>query len=374
LLLSFCLGKQKSFLWAVSKEQVNLYQLEGEMAIADKVSAFNNAVAADDAAGTRLLRSTGERLQQSLFSQIPAQLRQKSEWMIVGDGALLKGVPFAAIPDSSQSTSGDFIPLSASRSLRLLPSELLLLGPKTKQAEPRFVGLGDPIYNFADSRLNMPDARREPESVSVRKQAGTAQVSLARLVGSGNEVQAAANQSGLPNKQLLIGPLATSAELKTTLRDNPQIVHFAVHVVSPPDQPSQAALALTLKNGLPELLTTEEISTFRLPESLVVLSGCSSGRGKTIPGAGLMGLGRAWLLAGAAAVVVSSWPTPDDSGVFFSTFYKHFQTAHIRNGGPGQLARVAAFALQQTQLDMQKSTGYRHLPAFWAAYSVISRE
>jgi CHAT domain-containing protein len=131
---------------------------------------------------------------------------------------------------------------------------------------------------------------------------------------------------------------------------------------------------LSLRNGLPELLTTEEIATFRLPGSLVVLSGCSSGRGKALPGAGLMGLGRAWLLAGAAAVVVSAWPTPDDSGLFFSAFYQHFQTAQTQSGGSGQLGRAAAFALQQAQLDMQRSTGYRHLPAFWAAYSVISKE
>jgi CHAT domain-containing protein len=375
VLLSFCLGKQKSFLWAVSREQVNLYQLEGEIAIGDKAAAFYNAVVANTvtaapSAGPRPSQIAGERLAQALFGQLPPQLREKSEWMIVAEGPLLNGVPFAALPDGSRSNSGDFLPLSARHSLRLLPSELLLLGPKPKHAELRFVGLGDPIYNLADSRLS-------PERAFVAvnaSQAGLSRVSLARLVGSGNEIQTAANQSGLPRRQLLTGPRATSAELQATLRDGPQVLHFAVHVVSPPEQPGQAALALSLKNGLPELLTTEEIATFRLPESLVVLSGCSSGRGKTLPGAGLMGLGRAWLLAGAAAVVVSSWPTPDDSGLFFSAFYRHFQTAQTQSGGSGQLARAAAFALQQAQLDMQKSTGYRHLPAFWAAYSVISKE
>jgi CHAT domain-containing protein len=367
LLLSFCLGKQKSFLWAVSREQVNLYQLEDEIAIGDKAAVFNNAVIANTVIG---VQSAGERLSQALFGQLPPRLRGQSEWMIVGDGALLKGIPFAALPEGSRSKSGDFIPLSASHSLRLLPSELLLLRPKTKQAEPRFVGLGDPIYNLADSRLG-PERGSVPVNIP---QAGTAQISLARLVGSGNEIQTASDQSGLPRKQLLTGPHANSAELQATLRDNPRVLHFAVHVVSPPEQPGQAALALSLKNGFPELLTTEEIATFRLPESLVVLSGCSSGQGKDLPGAGLMGLGRAWLLAGAAAVVVSSWSTPDDSGLFFSAFYRHFQIAQTQSGGPGQLARAAALALQQAQLDMQRSTGYKHLPAFWAAYSVISRE
>jgi CHAT domain-containing protein len=227
------------------------------------------------------------------------------------------------------------------------------------------VGIGDPIYNQADSRLRATHGNTSK---------GTDQIPLARLVGSGNEIETAAKQSGLSRQQLLTGPTATGASLEAILHSNPQILHFAVHVVSPPEQPGQAAIALSLKNGMPELLTSEEIATFRLPESLVVLSGCSSGRGKTLPSAGLMGLGRAWLLAGASAVIVSSWPTPDDSGAFFSAFYRHFQAVRMQGGGVGQIARSAAFALQQTQLDMQNSNGYRHLPAFWAAYSVISKE
>jgi CHAT domain-containing protein len=81
-----------------------------------------------------------------------------------------------------------------------------------------------------------------------------------------------------------------------------------------------------------------------------------------------LGLSRAWLLAGAAAVVVSAWPTPDDSGQFFSAFYAHLRTQS------GPLAQRAATALQQAQLDMQRGGGYRSAPSFWAAYSVISKE
>jgi CHAT domain-containing protein len=366
LLLSFCLGKQKSFLWAVSREQVNLIRLADETAIGEQVAAFHNAITVQSTGGAQ---SAGGQLYQALFGQLPEPLRGKPEWMLVGDGVLLSGLPFAALPDGARSPSGQFTTLAASHSLRLLPSELLLLGgPKAQKAELRFVGLGDPVYNLADSR------RAAGPSHPDTAQADAAQVSLARLVGSGNEIETAAQQSGLPQKQLLAGLQATSADLQAAFRGSPQVVHFAVHVVSPPDQPGEAALALSLKNGLPELLTPEEIATFRLPGSLVVLSGCSAGRGKTVAGAGLMGLGRAWLLAGATAVVVSAWPTPDDSGVFFSAFYRHFQRAQAQNGASAPLARMAALALQQAQLEMQRCTGYRRLPDFWAAYSVISKE
>jgi CHAT domain-containing protein len=101
------------------------------------------------------------------------------------------------------------------------------------------------------------------------------------------------------------------------------------------------------------------------------MSGCSSQQGETLPGAGLIGLSRAWLLAGASAVVVSAWPTPDDSGHFFSSFYSHFQPVTSTSGS---LAKRAAVALQQAQLEMQRSNGYGSSPSSWAAYSVISKE
>jgi CHAT domain-containing protein len=245
--------------------------------------------------------------------------------------------------------------------LRFLPSELLLLADQPPQPSLRFVGIGDPVYNFADSRLA---AGRFPADAKT-----TSGVALARLVGSEREVRSAAQLSGLHDQEILLGPRANSAELQKSLANDPEVIHFAVHVVSPPERPEEAALALSLKNGMPELLTPEAIAALRVPGSLVVLSGCSSGQGKALPSAGLQGLSRAWLLAGAAAVIVSSWPTPDDSGRFFSAFYGHLQVAKA-----GPLAQRAARALQQTQLDMQQSKGKSGAPSFWAAYSLISKE
>jgi CHAT domain-containing protein len=273
--------------------------------------------------------------------------------------SLLDGVPFAALPDLSQHDT----PLITSHSLRSIPSELLLLSPKATEPEPRFLGIADPIYNLADSRR-----ARKGIFTQAKQEAGG--ITLARLVGSDREVRSAANSSALTNTQFLLGVQASGAVLRDALTPVPEIVHFAVHVVSPPGQPQQAALALSLtKDNVAELLTPEVIAAYRVPGSLVVLSGCASEQGKTLPSAGLLGLSRAWLLAGAAAVLVSSWPTPDDSGQFFSVFYRYFQ---MIKSGP--LALRAAIALKQTQLEMQRGSGYRSSPSFWAAYSIISKE
>ncbi len=355
LLLSFCLGEQKSFLWAVTVNQVNLYELPKEHDIARQLHAFS-----DDVRNHRGTDASARTLAQALFGKLPPAVRQKRNWLITPDGALLDGIPLAALPSLMQSTSGD--PIIASHALRTLPSELLLLSPKSTAPERRFVGVADPIYNAADSRRRSPAAFLDTKD-------GKTFTSLARLAGSAREVRTAAKLTGM-DSELLLGPDANSAMLHDALAKAPEVLHFAVHVVSPQGRPQDAALALSLtSDNMPELLTREAIAAYRVPGSLVVLSGCASDQGERIPGAGLIGLGRAWLLAGASAVIVSAWPTPDDSGRFFSAFYNHLQAVKS-----GPLAERAAIALQQAQLEMKQSSGYRSSPSFWAAYSILSKE
>ena len=344
VLISFTLGKRQSFLWTVTGDRVNLSKLPGEAEILSKAVPFSEAVhAGSDFSGS------ARALSQAFFSGLPQDVWNRSEWMIVADGPLLSGVPFGALPQLQN------------KSLRFLPSELLLLDKHDLPLKDRFVGVADPIYNLADSRLNHSS---KPDFGPV-----AASVTLARLVGSGREVRSAATESHILDPIFLTGAQATRQNLATTLNGENGIVHFAVHVVSPAGQPQQAALALSLKDGMPELLTPEVVAAFHTPGSLVVLSGCSSGQGKIVAGAGLIGLSRAWLLAGAAAVVVSNWPTPDDSGQFFSSFYSHLE--QIKSG---DTAQRAALALRRAQLDMQRGSGYQRSSAFWGAFAVISKE
>jgi CHAT domain-containing protein len=352
VLLSFCLGTRKSFAWAVTGEDVNLYELPDESTIGQQAKAFSAAARnGQDTLGP------GRLLGQTLFGQLSAALQRKRDWIIVGDRALLDGVPFSALPSRASGGAS----LSATHSVRLLPSELLLLQPPAPATASVFVGIADPIYNLADSR-------RASTPLLPAKHTGKATV-LARLAGTDREVKTGAANSGLAEIKLLTGPRATGDALRHETARRPEVVHFAVHVVSPEGRPQEAALALSLtSDGLPELLTPEAVASYRVPGSLVVMSGCDSEQGKTFPSAGLIGLSRAWLLAGAAAVLVSAWPTPDDSGQFFSSFYAHFQKHS------GALAKRASLALQEAQLDMQRGGGYRSSPSLWAAYSIISKE
>jgi CHAT domain-containing protein/tetratricopeptide (TPR) repeat protein len=366
-LLSFCLGEQQSYLWAVTGETVNLYRLPAAGEISERAKGLRDALE-----HRQNFASAARKLSNDLFSQLDAKFWAKPDWLIVGDGALLDRVPFAVMPEKS----GDSTALIQRHTIRLLPSELLLLDRAPEAPDGPFLGIADPLYNLADSR-------RSQKTTLTNTVITRGSNALGRLPGSQREVRTSAQYSGMSQSDLLIGPDANLAALTAALSQRrPAIIHFAVHVVSPPGRPEQAALALSLgKDNIPELLTREKIASLRVPGSLVVLSGCSSGQGQTAPSTGLIGLSRAWLLAGASAVVVSNWPTPDDSGPFFSNFYSQLASyrssssfSQFSGAHSDSLAKRAASALQQAQLQIQTRGGYGSSPAFWAAYSIISKE
>jgi CHAT domain-containing protein len=82
-----------------------------------------------------------------------------------------------------------------------------------------------------------------------------------------------------------------------------------------------------------------------------------------------MGMTRAWLAAGAHSVVASLWPTPDDQGKLFVSFYGHLAQLRRDASGGG-----AAEALRRAQLDMLASHSWHSSPGYWAAYTVAGKE
>jgi CHAT domain-containing protein/predicted negative regulator of RcsB-dependent stress response len=364
VVLSFSLGvaaNAPSYLWATTMNAVHVYALPSRETIEKNTVAFREAVRAGSGS-----EAAGQTLSRTLFQQLGRDTWHKRNWLLVPDGVLLDGVPWAALPEPGTHPVSQLV---QRHSIRSLPSEYLLLVRNTGHRTNSFLALGDPIYNRADVRF---EHVRRTDTSEYAVSARPIRVTLARLAGSKREVESSARAWNATATQLLMGRDASLNRLQSALDLRPGIIHFAVHVLSPDSHPEQIALALSIdERGLPELLTPEIISTFRLSGSLVVLSGCASQHGAVVAGAGLIGLSRAWLLAGASAVVVSAWPTPDDSGRFFEVFYEGLRR---QNPQGNSIVEQTSVALQQAQLEMKRDNGYRRSPSYWAAYSLISKE
>ena len=189
-------------------------------------------------------------------------------------------------------------------------------------------------------------------------------VSLPRLVASSAEVEACA-RAWNGEYVLLRGATVSRQKLAEQLAQSPAAIHFATHFLASSDRVS-AIIPLGFSDGTGgEVLSAQEISHWRTHTGVIVLSGCHSAAGATLPGSGLLGLTRAWLTAGAQSVVASRWPTADDDGALFQAFYHDLHT----NGGRG-----AAEALRAAQMKMLRSGGWRGRPGYWGAYFVVGNE
>ena len=236
----------------------------------------------------------------------------------------------------------------------------LLRAPASGTLGP-YVGFGDPVYNRADPRFR---SSGKPASLAN----GT---ELSRLAGSDREINQCAKiwRSYGSEVILLKGAAASRENIVEALRRGPSVLHLAAHVVFPAQDSGSGMIALTLRpQGGVDFLSATEISRMHLGLGLVVLNGCSSAQAAILPGAGLMGMTRAWLAAGAQAVIATRWPTPDDDTELFSSFYENLHSL-ARSAEPHPFAR----ALERAQIRQLRTGGSHSGPAYWAAYFCVAR-
>ena len=65
------------------------------------------------------------------------------------------------------------------------------------------------------------------------------------------------------------------------------------------------------------ILRMSDVQAANLRASLVVLSCCHSGQGRILKGEGVVGIGHAFLVAGARSVLVSLWAIDDEATMKF---------------------------------------------------------
>jgi CHAT domain-containing protein len=358
--VSFHLGDKTSYRWVIEPSGIDLQRLPGREEITQLAERFRAEVERNNPAAL----ATGGRLYTMLFRGISLTPRH---WLVALDGTLFE-TPLAALVLPQYDSKPVY--LAEQVTLETVPGAWAVgAAPETAHSGP-FLGLGDPIYNVADERLRPSERRALAGPAFFNRR--TATLEFPRLAGSAAELTECARQ-WTGNSFFLTGDACTAARFRDALASRPSVIHIAAHFVGGGDDENRTVIALSLHAGAksgpaPEVLTAADISTMRADGATVVLSGCGSGLGRVQEGAGLLGLARAWLAAGAVSVVSSEWPVPDDAGYLFQSFYRQLNEA-ARTGA--QLS--AADALRRAQIEMLHSQTWRSSPSYWAAYGLLGR-
>ena len=262
-----------------------------------------------------------------------ADLIKGNELTFVPEGPFCL-VPYAALEDSNSTY------LSDSFRIRVLPSlttlRLINDSPAEFHMKSGALLVGDPCFKeimYQGRRLvQLPGARKEAEMIG-------------RILSISP----------------LTGEMATKGEVLKRL-SSVALVHIAAHGKM---ETGEVILApnTTRETTQPEekdyLLTMKDVMEAGLRAQLVVLSCCHSARGEVMA-EGVVGIARAFLGAGARAVVVTLWAIADEGTLEFMSF---FYDALAKG-------KKASEALNQAMRCMRESGTFKEVK-YWAPFVLI---
>lgn len=174
---------------------------------------------------------------------------------------------------------------------------------------------------------------------------------LPQLPGAEAEVTAVAD---LLAEQALLGPTATLSHIRASASLS-DVLYFATHGIADPEDPLDQS-GLFFANS--ELWTAREIQSLDLSYTdLVILSACQTGLGG-MHDAGIIGLARSFILAGASDVIMSLWNVDDAATEYFMRRF----VSHLVEGSK----YLPAGALKDAMIKTRDR--YPH-PSRWAAFT-----
>jgi CHAT domain-containing protein len=426
VLLEYSLGREQSYLWAVTTAGVSLRQLPARdkldalaMAVRDKIVPQSLRRALLDAGGqTRgMLEERGLALSNNAttanvaaFAESAHALYQAAvapaaplvagkRVLVVADGAL-NYVPFESLVTAAGG-GGDYSTLPyfiRTNEVTYAPSASVVAairqqaaaaGGGTTANSRGLLLVADPIFDASDPRAKIlqgaggaaTSAGQSGEMLAVNSAVGDltgasntaaagGNVKLVRLNGTRAEAQAIAafaRASGLA-PDIWLDLDASENKVKTTDVSKYRILHVATHGLLNTERPQFTGVVLSLvgnrAGGGDGFLRTDEIFNLRLGSPLVMLSACETGLGRERRGEGVIGLTRAFMYAGAPTVGVSLWSVSDKSTADLMTdFYKRLLT----KGSPATSPSASMRAAQLAMIEGKKYSA----PFHWAPFVLV---
>lgn len=320
-LIEYFVLDDKTLAWVVDSSHVNWLALPiSATNLRQRIGYLRDLIAAREPS-----QEVAAELHATVFAPLEPYLHH-SRVIIVPHGPL-HFLPFGALWNTAR---GRYVAEDYALTLAPSASVLRFIRDKIKPATGSLLALGNP-----DGTL--PHAEQE-----VRE--------IARLFNASPRIGQAATKSSLFREGASAG-----------------IVHLAAHATYDPLRPLWTHIDLAADRGAaaPDPASDGRLHVYEIYDlslknaNLVVLSACSTALGRRDEGDDLVGLPRAFLYAGTAAVLTTLWPVDDaGTGVFMQDFYRK-----MRQG------MAAAEALRAAQRDLLQQPSWRE-PYYWAAFTL----
>jgi CHAT domain-containing protein/Tfp pilus assembly protein PilF len=344
-------------------------------------------------------------LRDKLWRPIAAHLDGVKLVLVSPDGALTR-LPFAALPGADGKFLLEDLTLAVLPVPRLLPELLAKRDPGKADAPPSLLVLGDVDFDAA------PAGRRETTVAASwqRRRAGE-RMEWRRLQGTRGELLAIEDtfHKAVPEGKLTVlrGEQAQEASLRR-LAPRHEYLHLATHgffapkelksvlQASPPEGArggAEGAVAVGYHPGLLSglvlaganrptedtdgVLTALEVAELDLSKvELAVLSACDTGLGEVAGGEGVLGLQRAFQVAGTRTTVTSLWKVDDEATrLLMERFYENYWKKGLET--LEALTEAQRWLLKEgVRRDMSREDGEAHDPKdrrqappyYWAAF------
>ena len=324
-------------------------------------------------------RTAGIALRHSIWDPLVASVAGAKQVYIVPDGAL-QIVNFAALPTGQATYLVETGPI-----LNLLSAERDLAAPTPTSHATQLLALGNPAFSASKpAGILISSSARYRGSRSACP--GFAGMNFPDLPGSAEEAQSVAaiwRAQGMPATSLA-GSRATEAALKEQAAGK-RVIHLATHGFflgrncKTADELTEnpllrSGLALAGANhrtaaGPDEedgILTAEEVASLDLSGvEWVVLSGCDTGLGEIQEGEGVLGLRRAFRVAGAQTLITSLWSVGDDDAREWMVSL--YRARFANEASTANAVRSASTA----QLRARRAAGKSTHPFYWAGFIAV---
>jgi CHAT domain-containing protein/tetratricopeptide (TPR) repeat protein len=353
VLLEYVVGAEGVAMFVVSKDGVQLIELELSRHelndLVDRIYAplTQLQTGRTDAANLTFDVRAARALYQCLLEPVAAEIAPYRALWIVPDGPLWR-LPFGLlVTDYERRPVDPFVLYSQYTGCQFLIQEhTLVLLPSA----------GVIVADDAKTRPRRPDrtlALGAPEPLPQ---------DAPHLAGAAAELRAVRTGGDAGAVVALEGVEGTEARFKQEVSAASR-VHLAAHGVLDDRQPAFSRLALAPGDGEDGWLHAYEVAALDLEGARAILSACETA-GTPIEGEGLLGLARAFLVAGCRSTVATRWRVDDEATASLMEWYYQ----GLRAGAePAHALRQAQVAVLTRERD-----GVRLVhPFFWAAFTHI---